>query len=987
MTAIIKTMKTWSWRQWLLAVFAVLYVLYVALSYLYLPGKLKDVVQTDVAQLLGRDIRVERIAFNPFTLSLTVDKLAIADRPQLPLVAWNKLFVNFDAWGSLFGWQIRFSKVQLDMPRVAIERRKQDFNFSDILIRLAGEEPAQPKPKSKTALALRIDDILIRKGLFAFDDLSGSIPAHSKMDDISVEVRNLYLATGDDQLNPISLQAVMPGGGQLALKGDYRADPLKVAVHVQAGDVHLDEFKDFIANQVPLQVNNGRLTLQGDVDVEMRRELQIWVQNGQVRVTDLAVDDANPGPPLLRGRQLQAQGIAMNLTQRQFRIEDISLAGVSTHQWLDDEGRPRIQPLLPQEPKAVAPPPTTAVAGTTAAPQPWDFSIGRLALRNSRLGFTDRRDGLNATQQVKNLNATLSNIRFSPDAQIPLQLSAVLNETGDLKVDGRVVAKPFALNLHYQLQGLALTPFNPYVEQASWLRVRQGSLDVDGDVKMHSGDPLPLTLDVNAGVNDLAALDSRSGTTVLQWRGLQLDTLRLDLAQRSVTIDKVAVTAPQVAAEVNAKKQMNLATLMKPAAAAEDQTTMPAVPASVKPAPQRPWRVAINQIRVKQGSARFRDASVKPLFKADMAPLDFKLDRLSSAGGKPATFTLTAKVDKYAPFEVKGTLAPLQQQPGVAFTSRLQGLEMPTLSPYTGTYIGRNLKSGQLALDLKYQVSQRKLKGDNNIVAKQLYLGDEVASEQAVHLPIGLGLALLRDASGVIDVDLGVSGNLDDPGFSVSGIVWKALKNLIVKVATSPFKLLASLVGSSEDLGAVEFGAGDSALSDASQGRLQQLAKALAQRPQLAVTVHGSAGSKDDDAALQRQRLLEQIAAQRKLPVTDLQPATLLDDKANRQVLEQLNAALQLPDRGQREETLQKADPQLQGDALIQQVYAQMQADVAARQVIGQQDLLVLADRRALAIKQYLVETAGLDQARVKLLKTRDKDLKGRTCELGVEPE
>jgi hypothetical protein len=211
--------------------------------------------------------------------------------------------------------------------------------------------------------------------------------------------------------------------------------------------------------------------------------------------------------------------------------------------------------------------------------------------------------------------------------------------------------------------------------------------------------------------------------------------------------------------------------------------------------------------------------------------------------------------------------------------------------------------------------------------------------------------------------------------------------NVIVKVATSPFKLLASLVGSSEDLGSIAFDAGDGQLSADSQERLQQLVKALAQRPQLAVTVHGSAGATDDDAALQQRRFLEQIAAQRKMLVTELQSDALLDDKANRKALEQLNAALQLPDAAQREEALKQADPQLQGDALTLQAYQQMQADVTARQVISQQDLLNLADRRALAIKQYLVETAGLDHNRVQLLKTRDEDLKGRVCELGVEPE
>jgi hypothetical protein len=90
--------------------------------------------------------------------------------------------------------------------------------------------------------------------------------------------------------------------------------------------------------------------------------------------------------------------------------------------------------------------------------------------------------------------------------------------------------------------------------------------------------------------------------------------------------------------------------------------------------------------------------------------------------------------------------------------------------------------------------------------------------------------------------------------------------------------------------------------------------------------------------------VLEQIAAQRKIPVTALQAAALLDDKANRKVLKDLNDALQLPDVGQREEALKQADPQLQGDALNRQLYRKMLADVAGKQLITEQDLLNLAD-------------------------------------------
>jgi len=491
----------------------------------------------------------------------------------------------------------------------------------------------------------------------------------------------------------------------------------------------------------------------------------------------------------------------------------------------------------------------------------------------------------------------------------------------------------------------------------------------------------PLLLALNAAVDGLNAVDTRSGTAVLKWKTLNLARLQLNMAKHDLTIHKIALATPEIDGKRSADKKVDLATLMKPAPASAKAAGTPSGAGQAAPA----WQVAVDAVDVNNGTIRFTDAGIRPAFKTGLYALNLTLDQLTSTGEKPARFSLKTKVDRYAPFTAKGTLSPLQGQPGFALTSHLRGLEMPPFSPYTGTYIGHKLKSGRLALDLKYRLQRKELQGKNNIVAKQLYLGDKVHSDKAVNLPVGLGLALLRDASGVIDLDLDVSGNVDDPSFSVSGIILKALKNIIVKAATSPFHLLASLVGGSEDMGNVEFPAGADTLNPDNQDKLRQLAKALTKRPQLEVTDTGCAGVQADDSALQVRRVLQQIAARRKVAVSELKAGTLLDNKANRKVLRDLNARLKLADEGKRKKALAAARPDLKGDALTQQVYRNMLDEVASHQTITQQDRLTLADQRALAIKQFLVGTAGVAHGRIHLQKATVEDLRGRTCHLGVQ--
>ena len=63
----------------------------------------------------------------------------------------------------------------------------------------------------------------------------------------------------------------------------------------------------------------------------------------------------------------------------------------------------------------------------------------------------------------------------------------------------------------------------------------------------------------------------------------------------------------------------------------------------------------------------------------------------------------------------------------------------------------------------------------------QLTFGERVDSPSATKLPVLLAVALLKDRNGVIDINLPVSGTLDDPQFSLGPIIWQVIGNLIAR--------------------------------------------------------------------------------------------------------------------------------------------------------------------------------------------------------------
>jgi len=166
---------------------------------------------------------------------------------------------------------------------------------------------------------------------------------------------------------------------------------------------------------------------------------------------------------------------------------------------------------------------------------------------------------------------------------------------------------------------------------------------------------------------------------------------------------------------------------------------------------------------------------------------------------------------------------------------KFAGVEMTSVTPYSGRFAGYKIEKGKLTVDLSYHVENCQLNAKQKFVIDQLQLGEKVESPDAVSLPLKLAVALLKDRNGVIDIDLPMTGSLDDPKFRIGPLIWKAFFGLPTKIATALFALLGKLFGGGEEMNFVDFDPGIAALDPAGQEKMAGLLKGLQERPALQV--------------------------------------------------------------------------------------------------------------------------------------------------------
>jgi len=302
-------------------------------------------------------------------------------------------------------------------------------------------------------------------------------------------------------------------------------------------------------------------------------------------------------------------------------------------------------------------------------------------------------------------------------------------------------------------------------------------------------------------------------------------------------------------------------------ASAATPAIVPVATATVTAAapPQSPVKLHFGQLVLQQGRVTYTDNFVKPNFTANLVGIQGTVGAFGTQSTTPAPVDIAAKLAANGPLSIRGTVNPLVAKPSLDLTASAHDIELTNLTPYSAKYAGYPITKGKLNVDLHYTLENDQLNANNHLFIDQLTFGDHVENDTATKLPVRLAISLLKNSRGEIDVNLPVSGSLSNPEFSIGGLIWHAVLNLLQKAVTSPFSLIANAFGGNgEELGYVEFEPGSAKLSDADSKKLDTIVKVLADKSSIRMDVIGRVDPAIDEPAL-RMRYVDRLVRQQKI--------------------------------------------------------------------------------------------------------------------------
>lgn len=735
-----------------------------------------------------------------------------------------------------------------------------------------------------------VDSIRLTGGKVRFADDSHGSPFKTQLGDVRIDMNGLN--TGKKSKAEALVSFSTEAGETVELKGNLSLSPLASEGTIAVGKAILKKYAPYYSDFVRFDIHGGSLDARSGYSFAEGEEGPEFRLSGLgASLSGLRLRQREETEEFLVIPAFSVKEAAVDLVKKQVTIGGIATANGSVSVRRSVGGETNVARLVPDAGQSAAPTGTKGERsnprGKKPAEKPWGITIKETVVDRYSVRFEDRSTDPPVKIALDRLRLKAENIATGQKQHGKFSFATLYNEQGRVSLGGAFTVDPPSMNAKLQAKALPIGPLQPYYTEKVKILLTGGAISAEGNVSIDAPKEKPMRAGFRGevSVNDFSSLDKALEEEFLKFTSLHFAGVEVGYNPTSVVIREISLTDFYSRIIVHPNGTLNVQGIVAKEGAGQDNAALKPGTATAAGAPadnaaQAPGvPVRIDTVTLQGGKVNFSDHYIKPNYSASLVEVGGRVSGLSSEESRLADINLRGKLENSAPLEIVGKINPLAKDLFLDLKVDFRDMDLSSLSPYSGRYAGYGIQKGKLTLSLKYHIEKRKLESENKVFLDQFTFGDAVDSPDATKLPVRLAVSLLKDRNGEIHLDLPVTGSIDDPKFSIWGVVWKIIGNLLVKAATSPFALLGALFGGGEQLSYLEFAPGFADIPAAEEAKLGNLAKALNDRPALKLEIEGHVDIEKDREGL-RQLIFRRKVAARKLADLAItgQPAPALDN-------------------------------------------------------------------------------------------------------------
>lgn len=764
-------------------------------------------------------------------------RLVVNDAHAKPVFKLAKAQASLSE-GNIAAKHFVLNSIVLDQPELFVIRdRRGVINLTQLV----------DKDEEESTTTVDIARLQLNNGTIEYNDHATRPSFSTRLQAIQLTLSEF--STAADKISRLELLLRTNAGETIGHKGEFTVKPsFKASGQLSANALQLKRYAPYYQKGLNFHITDGSLDINSHYQFAVNGNTTL--DNLGITLRQLTLRQPGQRNPLLTLPSLAISESTLDLNQYHLVIGQLTSKGARLVAQRNSQGEINLTQLTT---------PTTTATPPAVTPG-WRIDINQLGLHDYAVEWLDQHLPQPAKLSASAISLSATGLSTATGAKGKANLSLTLNKHGKLQASGPLAINPFATTLAMQLKGIELMPLQPYFTDKLNIIVTSGAVSGQGRLNLSTAHGLKLGFSGNTGLTHLATQDKTNLAPLINWNALFINGIDFNLEPLSVNIKEVALSDFYSRVQIDDHGRINLQDILvktETATGAAGQTSG----AGSASAPSTP--ITIDRVTLQGGTIDFSDHFIKPNYSANLTAMTGRVTGLSSNPEARADLDLRGKLENLAPLEIRGKINPLGSELFADLHAKVDGFDLSPLTPYSGKFAGYTIEKGKLSLDLNYLIEQGKLRAQNKVFLDQFNFGNAVESPDAINLPLNLAVALLKNRNGEIDLKLPIEGTLSDPEFRFGQVIWQVVKNLVVKIVTSPFALLGSLVGGGEEMSYVVFDEGSEAIPEAASSKLANLEKALYERPALKLEIVGHIDPERDTIGLRQQQFLLKLKRQK----------------------------------------------------------------------------------------------------------------------------
>ncbi|MCQ2959130.1 MAG: DUF748 domain-containing protein [Bacteroidales bacterium] len=450
---------------------------------------------------------------------------------------------------------------------------------------------------------------------------------------------------------------------------------------------------------------------------------------------------------------------------------------------------------------------------------PLAIIINDIHLEHSYLSYQDKEVG--SEWNLKDISIIIPGIDLS-DLQADMGLKLDFTNGGQLATKIKYDTDKALYDLELHIKNFHLSPILPYLQQSLLVDNLEGIFSSNLSIKGSTEHIMELDVNGNILISDFNVFDAQN-QAIATFDSIYTEIKHVDLNKNLVELNSLHINGLSSHFEFFKDGSDNFTKLFKE----EENQSIDSSQATAE-SKDDTYFLNIKDLKIVNANFNYIDNTLPQQFNYDIS--NICLDATNFSLDKTNNVNITALLQKTGKLKIKwiGSIEDISNQ---NITVTLNNLDLKPFTPYSLSMFGNPITDGHISIQSQNIITNNNLIGTNKINMYNPKIGEKDKSVQSEYnIPLKMGIYILTDKNGKVDLDLPISGNIDSPDFSYGKIILKTLGNLLVKVAASPFNALKN---GSENIEEIYFSATATEFTDEEYSQFAKLGNILREKPEL----------------------------------------------------------------------------------------------------------------------------------------------------------